>query len=271
MRWLFEKDDDGFILPGDQLLADAVVANGDSVEFITQDKSHLIPVVNINIEVPTIIRCGLKCRRVLSVLDIYPGAYYSVDDTKCTGYYPQLLNYLLNEDHVFIAAGCLKNTRYVDFLKTKFGEQVFIRPNDGDKKFTGGISYLSDGDLEYITQNPSIKDHDILLISSAKNTIDVEYRFVVYNKEIIASNCEETDRAAFYSYLQQILDSNCYKPRSPLYTIDICDDKTKLSIVELNSFSCAGLDGFPAAELQKVAKRVGEIVVQDFKDADDNV
>jgi hypothetical protein len=139
---------------------------------------------------------------------------------------------LLNNNFILLPAGKLKESK--DFLFNAFGgEKLFVKPNNGDKLFTG--TYVSkkwyEKDIEVIFFDLARKDvmlDDLLVISSYKE-VGEETRYVVSDGKIV-SDLDYPEWATDLLFDANILDT--------FYTVDISGDK----IVEINSMSCSGLN-----------------------------
>lgn len=138
----------------------------------------------------------------------------------------------LNNDFILLPAGKIRESK--DMLFDLFGgDRIFIKPNNGDKLFTG--TYLTkkwfDKDLNIVFHELSRSDvmlSDILFLSSYKE-VGEEVRYVVNDNKIISD-------VDYPDWLENIV-KDCFI-NDPFYTVDVCEDK----IVEVNCMSCSGLN-----------------------------
>lgn len=78
---------------------------------------------------PTIFYGSIESgQHILRNSKVYPGVYCNLPQFKCSYYYPRLYKYLLNQHHVFLPFGLLKEKK--EWLFAEFGQDrtVFIRP-----------------------------------------------------------------------------------------------------------------------------------------------
>ena len=160
--------------------------------------------------------------------------------------------YLLNTDYIMMPFGELIRRKEFIFDTLSwdvFEHKVFIRPDSGNKTFTGTVVHEDNwvdavSKLGFYDVDPS----SIVIVSETKN-IGNEWRLVIIEGKVIAAS-------KYKSYGLIKMEEGCpkdvkkfgedmaklYSPER-CFTIDICDEKdgTYLSIVEINSFSSSGL------------------------------
>ncbi len=177
-----------------------------------------------------------------------PGVYCNLPKFECLYYYPRFGQHLVNADYVMLPLGEL--SRRKDWLFAKLGknDQLFIRPSSGFKSFTGEIILEQEWDktLRFLAFR---NDPETLAIVAKPASISYEWRIVVGENKVIAGTQYkkhgEMVRSAtvpieVFDYAQSVLDSIKYKP-DPLWTLDICKANDELKVLEVGSFSCAGL------------------------------
>ena len=172
----------------------------------------------------------------LAWLDRMDHPYYCKTSTlkeySVSNYYNYFDDRFLNNDFILLPAGKLKESK--DFLFNAFGgDRLFVKPNDGDKLFTG--TYVSkkwyEKDINVIFFDLARKDvmlNDLLVVSSYKDVGD-ETRYVVCDGKIV-SDLEYPDWVVDLLFDANMLDT--------FYTVDISGEK----IVEINSMSCSGFN-----------------------------
>ncbi len=253
MKWIFEKD----FLDGDHKLMGAATKQGHEVRLVDRYGSERYD------KKPTIFRGHLPFYYHLQKEKVVPGWYCTLANYCCSMYYPRLHRYLLNKDYYLLPWGSLFQN--FDMLAEKAGP-LFIKPNGGNKAFTGEV-VSNKYHLQSLDLGASMKPETLVFLSSAK-PIEKEYRFVVCDKKVVAGSLykphEEGDAengkaGLFAKYLVKDLT---WQP-DPVFTLDICEMDGKMYVLELNSFSCAGLY---ETDPHKVVKAVSARAEQDFKD-----
>lgn len=177
-----------------------------------------------------------------------PGIYCNLPKFECLYYYPRFGNHLANADYVMMPLGELQRRK--DWLFEKLGKdnQLFIRPSSGFKSFTGELVFESEWDktLRFLAFR---NDPETLAIVAKPIIISYEWRTVVAENKVVAASQykknSEMVRSAdvpseVLNYAQSVLNSVKYKP-DPIWTLDICNADGELKVLEVGSFSCAGL------------------------------
>lgn len=193
-------------------------------------------------EIATIFVGSLRTAREIKQYPVNPGVLCTLENFKCTNYYPSWNSYLLNDDWS-ITMKCLieKDIKWSENSHpAAINREYFFRPDDGDKKFTGCLSTRS----QIIQQIESNQ----LIIQAYKKNIGREYRFLVVDKEVI-SGCKYMDGHSINKveqakdYLVSVLKDKTLLIPDRAFTVDIGEnlDDNKLGVIELNSFSCANL------------------------------
>jgi hypothetical protein len=195
-----------------------------------------------------------------------PLGWMTDNSYKCSVYYPYFQNFLFNNQHCFVGLGTLKKEKW--FFYSVFGKDalIYVRPDAGDKLFTGRLLDLIDFDkfFDPISSESAAKNNDLIVVSSPKN-IRGEYRFIIKGKEIVAHStylymgqrtCIPSVNPKAAELCKKILKTVDYSP-DPVYTIDICEDKDgECWMLELNSFTSAGLYG---ADKHQIVKEISKI------------
>lgn len=203
----------------------------------------------------------------------FPIAYNTSSNYLCSAYYPVFKDSLFNDRYEFTTALDLTENKFKYYEKFGKDAMIFIRPDSGEKTFSGQLL-----DLQYFDRfwNNHIvcnaKDEDVIIVSTPKQ-INGEWRFVCskYNGgEIIAvSTYMYQGKRTFIpsapakaTELCQSLLKKGYYPDS-VFCIDICQDADgNFWLLELTSFSSAGLY---ATDKVKVAEKVTAIVEEEYK------
>jgi hypothetical protein len=197
----------------------------------------------------------LGARTIRNALNFcYPVAWFNEEHYKCSWYYPSMGELLFNKDYLEINFLGLINDKWDIYRKYGKEAKIFVRPNDGDKMFTGQLV-----DLEEFNNFTSLHNHSGLysgsmLIVSTPKEINGEWRFIVTIPEQGMPNIVAAS-TYMYQGMRTIIPSAptganalCRKVLeigrhpAPVYCIDVCEDKEgKFHLLEINSFSASGL------------------------------
>lgn len=200
----------------------------------------------------------------------YPVSWNNMEAFKCSKFYPHLGKHLFNDRYAMVSVNELKRQKW-DYY-SMFGKQalIFVRPDDGDKSFTGGLLDIIDFDRFWENKISSLaKPEDLVVVSTPKKIMG-EWRFVVTNqKEIITySTYQYQGQVAkvpgaptgAIEKCKEVLNEG-YFP-DPVFVIDICEDSDgNFWLLELGSFSSCGLY---ACDMNKIVKRVSKIAEEEY-------
>lgn len=202
----------------------------------------------------------------------YPGAYPG-QGAETHNLYPTIymVKYpagaFLNENYVY--APIKQVIRDYEFFYKIFNtDQLFVKDVEAFKRFSAKVlkrEEIADY-LSLYADTHHIDDQSLVLIGGIKNIFS-EHRFVIVNSKVIAHS---TYRYAGITDIRidvpkEALDfaTEMAKIWSPCacYTMDIAMSDGKPKILELNSFSCAGLY---ACDLDSVVNEVSKQVREDY-------
>ncbi len=184
-------------------------------------------------------------------------------------YFNSLKNILLNDNVIFTTISVFKKNISNFFKKNN---ELFLKSNSSKKKFPG-ISLKKENAIEELERYSKIyetNENEVIVISNYKK-IKREWRFVVGNGEIIDGCLYASYDVSFdlnlyleeaKKYANSILNTLSCVSFDNVYTLDVCIlfDKT-FHVVEINSFSCAGLYD---CDMNKIIKNVSKIAEYDF-------
>lgn len=177
--------------------------------------------------------------------DAVPGVIGTPEALRCSSYYPALGGRRLNTAHESLPLGELR-PRWPE-LRACFGETLFVRPDSGAKAFTGQL--VSDLDRFEARERPYLESMDAreLVIVAAPREIAAEWRTVVIDGGVVAGSRYKSggvkdvnpdvpaDVLAFAGATAAEIE-----PPAPAYMLDVARETSgRLSVVELNSFSCS--------------------------------
>lgn len=185
----------------------------------------------------------------------------TLENYECSNYYLEVEN-LLNDHFVMLPWWKLYHSE--DLLRRTFPdfERLFIRPNSGQKRFTGttiGFKWW-EKELEIIAELPSsdnLINTDLVLVAPARKVWN-EVRFLMCENKIVSASAYGDNEVEFsegvYPDYCNMVEANNYFPDT-FYTIDIGMTELGPKIIELNSFVSAGLYDI---DYKKVVKSVEE-------------
>ena len=202
-----------------------------------------------------------------------PSAFCNLQNMKCSVYMSHYYDLLLNKNCVFVPIGIFaRNTEWFCASVSGHFAEVFIRPDDGDKKFTGFVAMQEDA-METMRRMSYgvLEDHWMIVISSSKKEqLEAEYRFFVTKGEVI-SGCtyKNGDKHEEITHFPQgaydvamKVATNEWQP-DPIYVVDVAKVYGEYKLLEINSFSSAGLY---ACDVEKVVLKANELAVNAWKE-----
>jgi hypothetical protein len=191
-----------------------------------------------------------------------PGAYCQEDTlaySMFSSMYPK--EWFLNEDFEFLKFKHIKNIWEKD--KTPF----FLRPDSVTKTFAGHVIF-EDLDISTLEQTTSVNDQTWCVKSSLKNII-AEYRYVIVNRTVVTgsqyrrNDCVDIriDTMSGADEMVEKVAKYHWQPDS-VYVCDIAETENGFKVIELNSFSCAGLY---ACDKTKIVNAVSEAALEEYE------
>jgi len=204
------------------------------------------------------------------------GVYCDLKQFECTTYYNYLGQFLLNDEYFMFPFGEVKRNyrlifelleRHSGFIPTY--AKAFIRPNKGDKLFTGQLIEYERFDKDFENLNYHDIDASEIVVFSYPKIIDMEYRFIICDKQIIGNSVYRYrgELASFslsrqqdpvlFDYVERI--ANTWQPE-PIFAIDIAKTPHGYKLLEINSFSCSGLYD---ADILNIVQKVSEFTLKE--------
>jgi len=195
-------------------------------------------------------------QHIQKIKDLNPGSYANFEKFKCSYYYPILEDILLNYPGILV--------EWKEFMGWTFNfhKPFFIRPDSGNKLFSGIVT-----NCNYLFSNiglylPGIEPNTKVLISPYVE-IEKEWRFFVSSNKVLTGSLYLKNNKHFE---ESIYDREAYElalkvsemiSPDPIFSVDICKTKSGVyKVLELNSFSCAGLY---LCDITKIVKFIEEI------------
>lgn len=183
---------------------------------------------------------------------------------------------LLNYDPKFGPWGYVYNEIYNDMTRNKNSKKsYFIRPNTGNKSFSGQVVYTP-SDLLYIDSR--CEKHDLVMYHRPLK-IGQEYRFIVADNKIVSGSLYKKNNELepttssnipdkIWKYCQEeILDQMEWddKPSSfdRMFVMDVAVsfNPSMIEIIELNSVCCSG---WYACDPEPIVREMSRIALEEW-------
>ncbi len=194
--------------------------------------------------------------------NFHPHIYCTMRNYECSKYYAYLGKFLLNSHYAMLPFSELKRNR--EFLFERFGQfgVIFVRPNTGDKIFTGQLVHDDNFDHDYELLGFYDVPPECLIVISEPRNITGEWRFVVSDKKLISWSAYKTPGVEIPTpamHLAEEVSNGGYEP-DPVWTIDICQTTDgEFHLLEIGSFSCAGLYD---CKMEPIVREVSRITLE---------
>ena len=199
-----------------------------------------------------------------------PGVYYDPPKYNCVAYYAELGKYILNDNYMMMPFGELIRRKEYIFEHIAQDRAVFVRPDRGDKIFTGKLVYKEywEKDIDYFGFN-QLDKKELVIVAEPKN-IAAEWRFIIVEGKVIAgSQYRQNDvvgNEAYYPPEAARLAeevASVYHPE-PAFVVDICWTKGgEYRVMEIGCVSCAGLY---ACDRMAVIKALSDCALKEYWD-----
>jgi len=210
-------------------------------------------------------------QQILATHDVedLPIVFLDPKQFECAKYYAYFRRWLLNYPYVMFPYSELADAEYREWLFDILGSSnaLFIRPSTGNKVFTGQVITREGFEEQFCLLNIYNSEPHTMLVAAAPRNIEVEWRFVVADGKVltgsqykIKGNIEykSCNSGPVFEYAQKVVDSVRYIP-DRIWTLDICTTSEGMYVLEIGSFSCAGLY---ACDVEPIVNKVSEIVLE---------
>lgn len=224
-----------------------------------------------------VVQCSLNM-----ALDInsrtkwYPGAWLNIEKYECSYFYAYVGDYLLNDDYIFLPINQVERIKPWLFQEFVVNGRIFIRPSSGLKSFTGQLfDYdLKGVDVDWSWVRHNTDSHTLCVIAKPK-IIAAEWRVVMADGEPIACSKYKEDgnsiliNEAPMEVINVARNVLCCIEPDPMFTIDIAMTSTgKYKLLEIGSFSCAGLY---ACDMEPIVRKASEIAEREWKSVNEKI
>ena len=203
-----------------------------------------------------------------------PCSYYNERELCCSFYMSKLSEFndqFLNSECVFMPFG--KFITDYQRVYEMFGTNVlFIRPDNGNKSFSGKMVHKGDINHEHNAMKnlEHIDDSELIMISYCKN-INNEYRYFIVNGEIVGKTQYMLNGKLF---MDEFTDATCDHLANDIskndrqldiaYVCDITVDNSdhEPKIVEFNSINSSG---FYSADIDSIVIKLSKAAMEEFE------
>lgn len=199
-----------------------------------------------------------------------PSFWYETKQFLCSTYYAYMGKYLLNDKHCFVTLNELKRNKQFFFQTFGKNNSIFIRPDSGNKQFTGHVAWMSDFEDKLDKLSYGQLGPDLLIVVSEPKTVYREYRFVVCDRKIV-SGCTYNVNGKHQE--ESMVDGKAWKLAEKIaneewrpdivYAIDIAETEDGYKLLEVNAFNCAG---FYAGHMPSIICEVNRVALKQWKE-----
>lgn len=177
--------------------------------------------------------------QIQRLADWEPGAMANWSNYKLSSAFAHYSQLMFNYEGNFVPMG--------QVMQEYFGQSLFIRPDDGTKKFAGQM-IGGEYDLKYLQ---SLVSPETMVFVAPFRNIAREFRFVCKGKEII-TGCQYRRNNELNTFFGEVTEKSCtfaqkallyseWKP-DDIFVMDIAEhDDGTMGILEFNALSTSGL------------------------------
>lgn len=191
------------------------------------------------------------------------GVFCDLPKFKCSTYYPELSEFLLNVPYSMFPLGDYYKLRPFLFKYLGFNSDLFLRPDSGFKLFTGNVIGEQES-LNHFLGGKSFQKTDLALAAKPAK-IWREWRLVVCDKRVIAASqyqkqglFETNPEVPVDVYRFGDMVAKRWQPEQ-VYVMDVAEQEWGfLRLLELNSFSCSGLY---ECDMENVVREISKLVL----------
>jgi len=194
-----------------------------------------------------------------------------MDAFDCTNYYPHFGSNLVNEEYIMLPWGELRRRRDWLFKKVGSSDAVFIRPNRGNKIFTGKVVHKEDWDKDLdLLGFYEVPDDELCVVAYPQN-LGSEFRWVIVDGKVVSgckyktvSHPEIAEFTPIKEFIQRIVDRAEFNPER-VWIMDTCHTKEghKHQVLEVGCFSCSGLYTCP---VEPIVREVSRVALEEWKE-----
>lgn len=196
-----------------------------------------------------------------------PGHIGNEYDYLCTTYYPAFGKVALNYNYIILPFYELNNRLDILYKAVGLDNAVFIRPNSGNKPFTGRLVYKESFDHDYDMMGVyDVSPNALCLICEPRNVVS-EWRFFVVQGRVVTGSMykplkeQVKSSDSIWGHAQTFVNEAKYNPDF-IWCIDLCETSSgNIYVLEIGSFSSAGLYD---CDTDVIVEAVNEIAEKEF-------
>ncbi len=214
-------------------------------------------------------------QRLWRETNFIPGIFLTIENYECYKYYSYYGDKMVNSQYMLLGLKDLKRINKMFFDKFNCDE-MFIRPSNGYKTFTGNLLPKEnfEYELDIFIKTYHIENDNHLILIAPKQKVREESRFIIINENnnnrIVDGNKYMIDREVLtervvdkeaWKYCKSVV--NNYTP-DKAFTIDIAKmDDGNYKVLEIGSFCCAGWYNM---NLEKVVQEINKLCITEYND-----
>lgn len=188
----------------------------------------------------------------------------------CRKYYSEWGPFCLQRKYIMLPWIELKRRFTEVYLNIFQDENIFIRPNNCFKSFTGKVvgrsEFLEWWEMEQDCYN---LDPEMLVVISEFREIDVEYRFIISDHAVITGRdysgkidkCMDVHLESALEYAKSIA-AHKWQP-DVIYTLDVAEFNNNFYVLEMGSVNCSA---FYNADLEKIVQEMTAVSTKQYND-----
>lgn len=259
VKWLIDTS----ILEGrlNNKLPEIARAQGHEVFEVAFFKGSALPEIPFEDSDCVVVYGSHQFCRAVGVGRFNPGMFGLCDRTHVLKYLSNLpTEWFLNNQPTMTTWKLFTENKslWYDFYKT---DRIFIRPNSGFKTFAGQTLHRDEFEFEVNSMNQltSVENETLMMIAPPKELLG-EFRFVIADGQVLTGSEYRWDNKLDIriDYPDECFDLAQKVASHPwqadfAYTCDVALTPDGPRVVELNSFSCAGMY---ACDLEKVVQGI---------------
>lgn len=185
----------------------------------------------------------------------YPGAWCEWHQLKTSTYLAYWGEFSVQQDYAFLPLAEVKRQWVGLWGRYSNYGNVFLRPDDNDKRFHGELVCPERFDEWWKTCQIYSPPLESMTMISRPNRIQIEFRLLIVNRKVVTGSHYRTDGLESWSHLdtswwmdksavefaEKVASSTEWQPSS-VYVMDVCMvEGDKFKLLEIGSFNCAGL------------------------------
>ena len=203
-----------------------------------------------------------------------PGHYCTDRHYLCSYYYRYFKN-MLNDEYLFLPFGAILDKAEFIFDTLGADDAVFIRPDSGNKTFTGALCYKERFEFDFKLMGTYDPPPETMCLISTPKNIEKEWRFFVVDWQImcgseykpgrhdIVGTSIHSDGQWAWKMAQQIVEKMEWQP-DRAWCIDICKTKSgNFYVLEIGSFSSAGLY---ECRTQHLVEEINRVALEEWRE-----